>query len=1442
MKRSLTALSSSVLLFAVVVGLAGCPAKPGVTDPPMVDPPRDPTSLVDDKGNKKVRPPVDAEKAPAASERIAWSALDEMSTKIASSFSASQKQRLYLQVDKPLYKPGETIWLRVWDLKTRDLAAAADGIGTLELISPKGAAVVSKMLQVTAGQAANDVELPAEVPGGEYKLRFSTADGTTVERPVIVSRYEAPRIKKKLEFVRKAYGANDVVSATLELKRPTGEPLANQAIVALLRLDGVELPRVELTTDKAGNALVKVPLPSSISVGDGLLTILVEDGGVTESISKAVPIVMKRMDLAFFPEGGALVTGLESRVYFEAKTALGKPADVAGEVVDDRGQVVARFESYKEGLGRFAFIPGRDRTYKARITKPEGIIDQAMLPAASSEGCVLRTYDDLDGQRDALVAGVTCTTAQKVVVVAAIRDNVVDTAAIELQAGKTGVVELKGKDAVAKAMGVTRVTVFAESKQPLAERIVFQHRRARLGVKIKPIKDRYGPREQVALQVTTTSADGKPIPAELAMAVVDDTVIALADDKTGHILSRLYLEPELPGVVEEPNVFFDLTEEKSALAMELLMGTRGWRTFAWEPVFNPPPPVELQQAGEGGLGMAGMGAGGGGRQDRGRVLMKGAVMPAPPAPGAPPMAAAPMAAARKPMDINEAPRDAEERAEPAQAANAIVPQEPQMQAAPVVAADDAKREMAPARARRAPPMQGAAKDNDWDKAKKMDRGIMADIVEQKPGFAVAAVRVFPAPSYGGTAVPAVRTDFRETISWTPQFKTGADGTGIVTFFLSDAVTSFRVFSEGVGAGVAGRDETVFDSKLPFSMSVKLPVEVSAGDRIDVPLTLTNERDSGLDVDVKATFGDLVTAKGDVGGTKSLAKNARDANFYSLDVTGISGTTKVSFSAAGDGLKDEFERELVVVPRGFPIEEGFAGTVKDKVIHSVDTGAATAGSIEASVRLYPSPTATLIAGLEGMLREPSGCFEQTSSTNYPNVMIVSYLERNNIAAPEILERSKQLMESGYNKLVGFETKEKGYEWFGGAPGHEALTAYGLLEFMDMKAVYGGVDDAMILRTGEWLKARRDGKGGYSRNSRALDSFGGANPAVTDAYITYSLSEARIPDVDVEVNAQLQRAPSLTDPYLLALATNTMFNAGKTSAAEASAKKLAAMQDASGAWLKAEQSITRSGPSDLNVETTALSTLALLKSSSKYPQETRKAVEWLMNNRSAYGQWGATQATVLSLKAMLAYIEATKKTQGPGSVIVQVNGKVHKSVNYEAGHKEPIIIDGLGALMTAGKNDIKVLVDGQDALPYTIAVSYRSLQPASSPDTVVDLKVVSDKSSVKMGEPVRVTATLTNKTDKGQPMTLARIGIPGGLSSQDWQLKKLREDQKIAFYETRAREVILYFRDLAPNAVHEIPIDLVALVPGSYTAPASSAYLYYTNENKVWADALKTEITH
>ena len=46
--------------------------------------------------------------------------------------------------------------------------------------------------------------------------------------------------------------------------------------------------------------------------------------------------------------------------------------------------------------------------------------------------------------------------------------------------------------------------------------------------------------------------------------------------------------------------------------------------------------------------------------------------------------------------------------------------------------------------------------------------------------------------------------------------------------------------------------------------------------------------------------------------------------------------------------------------------------------------------------------------------------------------------------------KDNLEAGYKKLISFETSQKGYEWFGEAPGHEALSAYGIGQFVEMKS--------------------------------------------------------------------------------------------------------------------------------------------------------------------------------------------------------------------------------------------------------------------------------------------------------------------------------------------------------------------------------------------------------
>jgi hypothetical protein len=69
----------------------------------------------------------------------------------------------------------------------------------------------------------------------------------------------------------------------------------------------------------------------------------------------------------------------------------------------------------------------------------------------------------------------------------------------------------------------------------------------------------------------------------------------------------------------------------------------------------------------------------------------------------------------------------------------------------------------------------------------------------------------------------------------------------------------------------------------------------------------------------------------------------------------------------------------------------------------------------------------------------------------------------------------------------------------------------------------------------------------------------------------------------------------------------------------------------------------------------------------------------------------------------------------------------------------------------------------------------------------------------------------------------------------------KQQKIAAYEVIGREVVLYWRSLDARQRVEIPISHTASIGGSFTAPASRAYLYYTDEHKQWADPLAAKVT-
>jgi alpha-2-macroglobulin-like protein len=695
----------------------------------------------------------------------------------------------------------------------------------------------------------------------------------------------------------------------------------------------------------------------------------------------------------------------------------------------------------------------------------------------------------------------------------------------------------------------------------------------------------------------------------------------------------------------------------------------------------------------------------------------------------------------------------------------------------------------------------------------------------------------------------------------------AQGQATIEFELSDAVTAFQVTADAHGRQRIGSSTTEIVSRLPFSLEPKLPLEVNAGDTIDLPVAVNNETQAELPVKLALAIASATAVaggegEGEDGAAKAvnplplrlegepsrgltLTAGQRRREHFRLEVTGQKGEAALRMSGEAGPLADAVERRLRIVPPGFPVAHSYGGKIAgEQEVNLALPDDCVPGSLAVTLTAYPSSLADIERGLEGILQEPNGCFEQASSSNYPNVLSLQYLDEHHVADPAVMRRARELLKSGYAKLTGYECTDRGYEWFGGDPGHEALTAYGLLEFRDMAKVYD-VDRSMLDRTAEWLRGRRDGQGGFKRNERALDSFGGAPAGITDAYITWALAESGEKDLAAELNHVVRLARASDDPYLIALAGAATLAAGDEPHGRPLLEKLAKAQAEDGHLTGKNGSITRSGGLSLDMETTALATLAWLKHA-EFAAPAERAVGWLVDHRQGQGGFGSSQATILALKALVAHAQTHRPTVTGGELIVRrQDGDKKTAVTiarqpFAAGEHHSIEVSGIAAHLTPGENQLKISLSGDNQMPYGLDVSYRVRRPPSDADCAVRLTTKLADNKVAAGVTVALTAKLENALDEGQPMTVAILGLPAGLEPRQKQLDELKEAGTIDYYELRAREIICYWRSLAPRRKIELRLDLVAEVPGRYTGPASRAYLYYTVEKKCWTEPLAIEI--
>lgn len=233
-----------------------------------------------------------------------------------------QAEKVYVQMDRTLYRPGESLWFTAFLRNAYDLSLSeTSGVLYVEVLDAKGVVKLNQKHEIPRGTTNGVFVLPKDWPGGVYTLkaysRWMQNDSTAYTKTFQIQRAVVPNLSMKLDFARKGYGPGEQVEALLRVTNLEDQPLRLATIQVSVLSQGKKLHTWEDKLDFDGTANVNVDLPDTI-LNDALLSIQIPYLGQQEQISRSIPLATKRIQLDFLPEGGHLVAGLASSVAFKA--------------------------------------------------------------------------------------------------------------------------------------------------------------------------------------------------------------------------------------------------------------------------------------------------------------------------------------------------------------------------------------------------------------------------------------------------------------------------------------------------------------------------------------------------------------------------------------------------------------------------------------------------------------------------------------------------------------------------------------------------------------------------------------------------------------------------------------------------------------------------------------------------------------------------------------------------------------------------------------------------------------------------------------------------------------------------------------------------------------------------------------------------------------------
>jgi anti-sigma factor RsiW len=1364
-----------------------------------------------------------------------------------------RSRQVMLSSDKPVYQPGQTIHVRGLALRRPDLHPVAGEDATFTVTDAKGNVIFKYRTKTSDyGIASADCPLADEIIEGQYTIGCTVGD-TPSRLAVEVKKYVLPKFKVGLALDRPYYTPGQKATATVEAGYFFGKPVTG-GVDLEVRAAAQEKPLYQgsARTDANGKALFSFDLPAvppGIQLGapgagmrppnlwasdlNVSLRATVTDAAGQKQVRETSAVVTgSPLKVEVIPENGTLVPGMENTIYVLTTYADGRPARTRltglapwheGPLATDQ-LGAAEFTVVGSVYGLDLTVSAEDDAGLRGGRRVQLVADQV------AQDFLLRTDKAVYDGGDTMVVKALASGGRPVFVDLVKDGQTLLTETLPVTNGK-GELQI---DLPPEASGTLQLCAYRLTPDgaPVSKTRTLYVRPAK-GLQLKATTDRaeYRPGRPARVSFELLDTAGKPARGALSLAAVDEAVFSVLQQAPGSESRFFGVDQDLLRPVQASHRWSPEAASQVPAAergrLEQALFARTLQTSSWGSAATWRAPV-------------------------GRARLADAE-PAPS--GSTPHTLAVSSFAAETQRVEGERYRGLHRVETAWVIYGIslvvlayVFMWIYIRPWQIIAAVHVVGIVFLCGGLAVMPLLFLA---------SKDASPAADAVLAKAeGLAGAGadrdggVRVFDEPSNGARKGAAawqpgldsvrVREQFPETLLWRPELITDDDGRASLDIDLADSITTWRLTASAVAAdGRLGAAEAGLKVFQPFFVDLNLPVPLTRGDEVAVPVVVYSYLDKPQTVELTLAAGDWFEPLDHATRKVELAPREVRSVSYRLRVKAV-GRHALQVTAGGGDLADAIRRNIEVVPDGRRVEEVANGSLAQPAELTLTVPEnAIEGSVKAFVKIYPSSFSQLVEGLDGIFHMPYGCFEQTSSTTYPNVLALDYLRQTGQTSPGVKAKAEHYIHLGYQRLLGFEVSGGGFDWFGRPPANLTLTAYGLMEFEDMARVHD-VDPALIERTRAWLLKQRAGDGSWSESGHAMHDDparglgGGAAKLSTTAYVAWAVFGGPGASSLAEATRQFllsHRADAIDDPYLLALVANALLAIdGEGRDAVPYLERLESLKKEADDgklcfWEQAPKARTafygagRGG----SVETTALATLALLHRNHS-PDTTRRALTWLVKQRGAYGTWPSTQATVLALKALVA---GTARPAGDGErrITLSWDGK-ERQVVIPADQAEVMKQIDLSAGLKSGTHRLTLTETSGAAAGYQVAFRYH-VPDAGPPEKDRPLKVelTYGRTELKVDDVVPVLATVTNRMTDAAPMVILDLPVPAGFALDADALGELVKEKKVEKYQVNGRSVVVYLRGLEAGRSLAVNYALRATTPAKVSVPPARAYEYY-----------------